>query len=235
MITALIVDDEIPAQESLTKLLQRFCKNVEIVGVASNVNEAIELCLEKRPQLLFLDIQMPSGSGFDILEKTTFIEKQVIFTTAYSNHAIEAIKANAIDYLLKPIEIQELVKAVEKAIKNNQKINLPTEEKSLDKIAIPTLDGTYFYNKSEIIRAEADSNYTEIHLTNGKKVVSSKTLKEIELVLLTSSFIRVHKSHLINLNFIKKYIKGDGGMLVLNDDSMIPVSRSHKDELTKLF
>ncbi|MFN6084778.1 MAG: LytR/AlgR family response regulator transcription factor [Fluviicola sp.] len=235
MITALIVDDEIPALESLTKLLQRFCKNVEIVGVASNVNEAIELCLEKRPQLLFLDIQMPSGSGFDILEKTTFIEKQVIFTTAYSNHAIEAIKANAIDYLLKPIEIQELVKAVEKAIKNNQKINLPTEEKSLDKIAIPTLDGTYFYNKSEIIRAEADSNYTEIHLTNGKKVVSSKTLKEIELVLLTSSFIRVHKSHLINLNFIKKYIKGDGGMLVLNDDSMIPVSRSHKDELTKLF
>lgn len=235
MITAIIVDDEIPAQESLTKLLQRFCKNVEIVGVASNVNEAVELCLEKRPELLFLDIQMPTGSGFDILEKTTFIEKQVIFTTAYSNHAIEAIKANAIDYLLKPIEIQELVKAVEKAIKNNQKNNQPTEERSLDKIAIPTLDGTYFYNKSEIIRAEADSNYTELHLVNGKKIVSSKTLKEIEISLVKSSFIRVHKSHLININFIKKYIKGDGGMLILNDDSMIPVSRSNKDELLNLF
>lgn len=178
---------------------------------------------------------MPSGSGFDILERTTFIEKQVIFTTAYSNHAIEAIKANAIDYLLKPIEIQELVKAVEKAIKNNPKNSQPTEERLLDKIAIPTLEGTYFYNKSEIIRAEADSNYTELHLVNGKKIVSSKTLKEIEISLSKSSFIRVHKSHLINISFIKKYIKGDGGMLVLNDDSMIPVSRSHKEELTKLF
>jgi two-component system LytT family response regulator len=235
MITALIVDDEIPAQESLTKLLQRFCKNVEIIGIASSVDEAVELCLEKRPELLFLDIQMPTGSGFDILEKTTFIEKQVIFTTAYSNHAIEAIKANAIDYLLKPIEIQELVKAVEKAIKNNQKNSQPTEERSLDKIAIPTLEGTYFYNKTEIIRAEADSNYTELHLVNGKKIVSSKTLKEIEISLAKTTFIRVHKSHLININFIKKYIKGDGGIIVLNDDSMIPVSRSHKDELTKLF
>ncbi len=235
MITALIVDDEIPAQESLSKLLQRFCKNVEIIGIASSVDEAVELCLEKRPQLLFLDIQMPSGSGFDILEKTTFIEKQVIFTTAYSNHAIEAIKANAVDYLLKPIEIQELVKAVEKAIKNSQKNSQPTEERSLDKIAIPTLEGTYFYNKSEIIRAEADSNYTELHLVNGKKIVSSKTLKEIEISLAKTTFIRVHKSHLININFIKKYIKGDGGIIVLNDDSMIPVSRSHKDELTKLF
>lgn len=235
MITAIIVDDEIPAQESLTKLLQRFCKNVEIIGIASSVDKAVELCLEKRPELLFLDIQMPTGSGFDILEKTTFIEKQVIFTTAYSNHAIEAIKANAIDYLLKPIEIQELVKAVEKAIKNNQKNSQPTEERSLDKIAIPTLDGTYFYNKSEIIRAEADSNYTELHLVTGKKIVSSKTLKEIEISLAKSSFIRVHKSHLININFIKKYIKGDGGMLILNDDSMIPVSRSNKDELLKLF
>lgn len=235
MITALIVDDEIPAQESLSKLIQRFCKNVEIVGIASNVNEAVELCLEKRPQLLFLDIQMPSGSGFDILEKTTFIEKQVIFTTAYSNHAIEAIKANAIDYLLKPIEIQELVKAVEKAIYNCSKSQLKNDELQLDKIAIPTLDGTYFYNKTDIIRAEADSNYTELHLINGKKIVSSKTLKEIEVSLAKSTFIRVHKSHLININFIKKYIKGDGGILVLNDDSMIPVSRSHKDELTKLF
>lgn len=235
MISAIIVDDEIPAQESLSKLIQRFCKNVEIVGIASNVNDAIELCLEKRPQLLFLDIQMPSGSGFDILEKTTFIEKQVVFTTAYSNHAIEAIKANAIDYLLKPIEIQELVKAVEKAIKNCAPKVETKHEPQIDKIAIPTLDGTYFYNKSDIIRAEADSNYTELHLTNGKKITSSKTLKEIEVSLTKSCFIRVHKSHLINLNFIKKYIKGDGGMVILTDDSLIPVSRSHKESLINLF
>jgi two-component system, LytTR family, response regulator len=237
MITALIVDDELPAQESLRKLIERFCKNVTIIGTASSVDEAIEICFEKRPNLLFLDIQMPSGSGFDILEKTQRIEKQVIFTTAYSNHAIDAIKANALDYLLKPIEISELVNAVEKAITQIEKGKSlqKNEEQGTGKIAIPTLDGTYFYDKNTILRAEADSNYTELYLSDGKKIVSSKTLKEIETSLSDSNFIRVHKSHLINLNFIKKYIKGDGGFVVLTDNSMIPVSRSYKDELIKIF
>lgn len=234
--TAIIVDDELNGSESLSLLLNMYCPQIEIVSILDNVDDAVSAIVSKTPEIVFMDIEMPSGSGFEVVERTKQFQYQLIFTTAYENHAIKAIRSKAIDYLLKPICIEDLIKAVNAAIekidvqhlehistiKNNPNKTLNT------KIAIPCSDGLIFIETDTISRIEADSNYTHLILNDGHKITACKTLKDIETMLDPEIFFRVHNTHLVNLKKIEKYIKGDGGFVVLADGALVPVSRAQK-------
>lgn len=232
MFTAIIVDDEELGAETLNIMVQKYCPEIKILGIANDVQDAIEMIYDLNPNILFLDIDLPSGTGFDILSKTSNISKEVIFTTAHSEHAIKAIKENACDYLLKPILVSDLVDAFSKLKKKFDDKVQSTTNLIEKKIPISSTDGINFYDASEIIRAEASSNYTIVFLNDGRQIISSKTLKIIESQL-PSYFIRIHSSHVVNTNYITKYLKGDGGFIKLNDDKLIPVSRSFKEILLK--
>ena len=248
MVTALIVDDENKNRESLAKLIEQFCYGVQVIGHAENVKSAEEFIKNNQPQIVFLDIEMPGGNGFTLLEKYENPDFQLIFTTAHADYAIKAIKFAALDYLLKPINVNELKIAVEKAIQNiNSSSN--TEDKRFDvlknnqknegfdfkKIALPSLDGIEFYDISEILRCEADRAYCKFYLTNGSKITVSKALREFEDLLNECNFFRVHKSNMVNLNHIKKYVKGKGGYVVLSDESHVNVSVRKKEMLMEVL
>ncbi|MBK9632071.1 MAG: response regulator transcription factor [Saprospiraceae bacterium] len=241
----LIIDDEQHCVKTLTWALQEYCSNVDIIGTAKNGEEGFEKINQLRPDLIFLDIEMPIMSGIDMLEKFEKIDFKVVFTTAYDQYAIKAIKLNACDYLLKPIDKDELKSAVEKIqmsdstfingeriqnIKHNLHV-LPT----LQKIAIPSSEGILFFDLNTIVHLEASSNYTVIYFDNETKLVSSRTLKEYEELLPAEIFFRCHHSHLINLKFIKKYIKGEGGFVDLGHGQMVEVSRRKKLEFLELL
>ena len=205
--------------------------------------EGIGLIEKYKPQLVFLDIEMPKMNGFEMLNVIKEKNFQVIFTTAYDQYAIKAIKYAAFDYLLKPIDIEELKTAVAKiADKETSETkkqvellqqNMQHPKKQLNKLAVPTLDGLLFYDINDIIHLEANSNYTQIFFNNQTKILASKTLKDFEELLPQDIFFRVHHSHLINLNYIKKYIKGDGGQIELQNGTCVDVSRRKKDEFLK--
>ena len=248
MVTALIVDDENKNRESLAKLIDQFCYGVQVIGHAENVKSAEEFIKNNQPQIVFLDIEMPGGNGFTLLEKYENPDFQLIFTTAHADYAIKAIKFAALDYLLKPINVNELKVAVEKAIQNiNSSSN--TEDKRFDvlknnqknegfdfkKIALPSLDGIEFYDISEILRCEADRAYCKFYLTNGSKITVSKALREFEDLLNECNFFRVHKSNMVNLSHIKKYVKGKGGYVVLSDESHVNVSVRKKEMLMEVL
>ena len=210
---------------------------------ATNGQEALMLIQHHKPQLIFLDIEMPRMNGFEMLNELPEKNFHIIFTTAYDQYAIKAIKYAAFDYLLKPIDIEELRTAVSKidAKENTQtkqqvellSQNILQPKKQLSRLAIPTLEGLLFLSISDIIHLEANSNYTNIYLNGKIKVTASKTLKEFEEMLPEDIFFRTHHSHLINLNFIKRYIKGDGGQIELQNGTYIDVSRRKKDEFLK--
>ena len=248
MVTALIVDDENKNRDSLAKLIDQFCYGVQVIGHAENVKSAEEFIKNNQPQIVFLDIEMPGGNGFTLLEKYENPDFQLIFTTAHADYAIKAIKFAALDYLLKPINVNELKVAVEKAIQNiNSSSN--TEDKRFDvlknnqknegfdfkKIALPSLDGIEFYDISEILRCEADRAYCKFYLTNGNKITVSKALREFEDLLNECNFFRVHKSNMVNLSHIKKYVKGKGGYVVLSDESHVNVSVRKKEMLMEVL
>ncbi|MFL5764619.1 MAG: LytR/AlgR family response regulator transcription factor [Bacteroidia bacterium] len=247
MIRAIIVDDELGARESLSKMLEKNCKQVEVVAKVDSMLAAFEAITNKAPDLVFLDIEMPNGNAFDLLEKFKEINFNIIFTTAYDHYAIKAIKFSAVDYILKPIDPEELVLAVKRfEERNGQKnntldkqfkallSNVRTENK-LKKVGIPDGDGLIFINLSDIIRCDSDGNYTFFILTNGKKIIASRTLGEYEQMFADDNFFRIHRSHLINLEHVKKYIKGEGGYVVMTDNSQVEVSRRNKtDFLEKL-
>ena len=248
MVTALIVDDESKNRDSLAKLIDQFCYGVKVIGHAENVKSAEEFIHNNQPQIVFLDIEMPGGNGFTLLEKFENPEFKLIFTTAHADYAIKAIKFAALDYLLKPININELKVAVEKAIQNINSTS-STEDKRFDvlknnqknegfdfkKIALPSLDGIEFYDISEILRCEADRAYCKFYLTNGSKITVSKALREFEDLLNECNFFRVHKSNMVNLNHIKKYVKGKGGYVVLTDESHVNVSVRKKEMLMEVL
>ncbi|MGV3631792.1 MAG: LytR/AlgR family response regulator transcription factor [Bacteroidota bacterium] len=240
-IKAVIVDDEVLAITSLSILIEEHFKNVEIVGRASNVDQGVELVEKLRPDILFLDIEMPSGSGFEVVERTAYIKYKLIFTTAYNEYAVKAFKVNAIDYLLKPIDEIELIKAMQKAIDQRAEINNRFDFSKLlsgidqMRISIPTKEGYDLIDCNELIRVESDSNYTWFHFNNKNKILVSKTLKEVEKQLEKFSFIRVHNSHLVNQKYIIRYIKSDGGYLILSDNAMIPVSKQKRQALLDLI
>lgn len=233
----IIVDDEEGARESLSNLLDKYVENVNVVAKAENIASAMEKINKYNPSLVFLDIEMPFGSGFDLLERMKPIHFDIIFVTAYDHYALKAIKFSALDYLLKPVDIDELRAAVEKHRKNNtQKTeanyenlleNLKTEDDD-KKLAIPDTHGVTFLKLKDIIRCESDGNYTRIYLTSGKKILASKTLGEYEHLLEGDNFYRIHRSNLVNLSHIKKYVKGDASYCLLSDESKVDVSRRKK-------
>ena len=238
MLKALIVDDEPKARENLQILLHDFVEGVEVVGLCENIAEATEAVRLHAPDVVFLDIQLQRETGFDLLTKLKEINFEVIFTTAYTEYAIKAFKFSAIDYLLKPIDIEELKKAigrVEKRVSNNMTGRLTQLVQNLKqgsnenyKIALPTLDGLVFVKISDILYCEASSNYTQI-FTAEEKYLVSKTLKEYDDLLSDHNFFRIHNSYLININSIKKYVKGEGGYVVLNNDTSLDVSKRKKE------
>ena len=245
MITAIIIDDEPKGRLALREKLLAYCPEVLILDEAANGQEALVLIKQHTPRLIFLDIEMPKMNAFEMLNALPEKNFHIIFTTAYDQYAIKAIKYAAFDYLLKPIDIEELKTAVAKAgtIKNNQTLlqaellsqHMLYPKKQFAKLAIPTLEAILFFNIADIIHLEANSNYTNIHFVTNPKVTASKTLKEFEELLPADTFFRTHHSHLINLNYIKRYIKGDGGQIELTNGTLVDVSRSKKEEFLKVI
>lgn len=246
MIKAIIIDDEKNALEVLEMQLNRFCKDVTVLATCDGGIKGIAAIKKYEPELVFLDIEMPHKNGFDVLNETREIKYDVIFTTAYDQFAIKAFKFSALDYLLKPVDILELQAAVEK-VKNkkdngglDEKIKtllqqLQPQQKLTDKIALPVGDAMQFMMPDEIIRCESDSNYTHIFLANGKKITMAKTLKEVEENINGSPFFRIHQSHLINMNHIGKYMKGDNAYVIMKDGTQISVSRNKKEAFLETF
>ncbi|GLR18186.1 LytR/AlgR family response regulator transcription factor [Portibacter lacus] len=244
-IRSIIIDDEEHAQRSLTKLLSWVAEEVEIIDTCSSATEGLLAILEHQPELVFLDIEMPRMTGFDMLNKIKDRKFQVIFVTAYDEYAIKAFDANAIDYVLKPIDEERLTEAIEKVKKmlnydsKQEKLEelvakLSNSGYSFNKVALPTAEGLEFIEAEHILRLESSGNYTEVYTADGGKLLISKTMKEIAAKLPEELFIRPHNSHIINLQFIKKYIRGNGGQIILEDNSNIPVSRSNKDMIKDL-
>lgn len=243
MITATIVDDEPYSCETLATLLERYCPDVKVLDICYSAASALKSINEQKPQLLFLDIEMPHMNGFELLEKLPDIDFELVFTTSYDQYAIKAFRFSALDYLLKPIDQDDLRKAVQKAVNSTshvspqqikvllEKLNHPTL--IVNKIAIPTLEGLQMILVESIINCEADRNYTIINTKNKQKIVASKTLKEVEELLEDYPFIRVHHSHIVNLNEVERYVKGEGGYLLMSNGSNIDVSRSRKEFLLK--
>ena len=246
MITALIVDDEHKARLNLAQLVHSFCPDVELIGEASTIQDARSRISAEHPELIFLDIQMKGESGFDLLNIDKQHDYQVIFTTAHDEYAIKAFKFSAVDYLLKPIDVEELKRSVKRAVNSrasrseNEKLQLLTESliqggNRLARIALPTLEGLTFVRVDEIIRCESDENYTNFFLSTGAKTLVSKTIKHFEDLLAGHNFVRVHRSHLVNLDHIRKYYKGDGGYILMSDGSEVVVSRRKKDAFLQSF
>jgi len=240
-IKAILVDDEENSLEALSILLQRYCPDVTITGTAQTVQSAVELIDQHQPELVFLDIALPDGLGFEVLDQVTHTGFEVIFTTAYDQYALKAFEFSALDYLLKPIDAQKLRESVERYRKSNHSTTLPERvsvlrEKLAEKtehIILTSMDGFEVHKISDIIRCEANGSYTVFYLNNGRKVITSKTLNNFEKLLSDLCFVRVHSKHLINLEFVKKYISGRGGYIVFDDGTQVDVSERKKKEFIR--
>lgn len=243
MINTIIVDDEKRSRDLLQLLLGEYCPAINIVGAAEDASKALELINLLNPDLLFLDINMPGGSGFDLLEKIGNNKLHVIFVTAYHEHAVKAFKFSALDYLLKPIDEEELMKAVKKAeaaMANRPPVARETEvlkgtyeSGKNSRLALSTSLGFVFVEINDIERCEAAGKYTTCFLANNKQIIVTRNLKEFEDALSGHNFIRVHHSHLINLEYIKQYHKGRGGYVTMKGGSTITVSQRKKEEFLK--
>lgn len=244
----ILIDDEPKNIRILKKMLADFCPETEVVGEAENARQGIEIILKEKPDLVFLDIEMPYGNAFDMLDKLKPVDFEIIFVTAFDNYTLKAFKYSALDYLLKPVSIEELVAAVKKATQRRREVHslianqvgnfLQTMQKSdsnLHKIALPSKEGLVFIKLADIIRCEASAGYTHIFLKGAEKVISSRNIKEYEDLLPDSLFFRVHNAHLINLNFVKKYHKGRGGYIEMDDGALIEVASRRKDDLLLRF
>lgn len=235
-ITAIIVDDELDGRLILSSMLTEYCKSVRLLGSFGSAESGIQAIKTLKPDLVFLDIEMPRMNAFTMLEQLKEINFEVVFVTAYNNYALKAIKHNALEYILKPLDKDELIAAVEKCHKKLQ-YTRPSSmfpEKDNPKLILPVREGFVFIEVGKIVRCEGDGNYTHVYLDDHQKHIASKTLKDFEQ-LLPSYFVRIHKSHLINTHFIKKYIKGEGGVVVMADASELEVSRRNKDYFLKYF
>ncbi len=242
MIKAIIIDDEPYCCEALSTLLED-SPDIEVIAVCYNATDALVAIRQHSPDLVFLDVEMPKMNGFEMLEQLGFVNFHLIFTTSYDQYALKAIRFSALDYLLKPIDSGELQNAVKKVVQRSQKpiaqqleilmqkIHSPSTP--ISRIAMPTMEGLQMIQVDSIISCESDSNYTILHLKDKKKKVASTTLKDIEELLEDHSFVRVHRCYLVNLNEIEKYLKGEGGYLIMSDGSTIDVSRSKKEVLLK--
>jgi two-component system, LytTR family, response regulator len=244
MLTAFIVDDEAKGRLALREKLTTYCSEVSIVGEAVDGPAAIQGILQLQPQLIFLDIEMPQMNGFEMLNALPEKNFHIIFTTAYDQYAIQAIRYAAFDYLLKPVDIEELQLAIAKltqkqSIETKRQVevlqqNIRQPIRQWTKLAIPTLDGVVFYDIQKIVHLEASSNYTNIFLDDQTKITASKTLKEFEEMLPMDLFFRTHHSHMINLSYVKRYIKGDGGQIELTTGKYVDLARRKKDDFFRI-
>jgi two-component system, LytTR family, response regulator len=243
MIKAIIIDDEKNALDVLSMQLVNYCKEVEVIKLCHGGEEGMKAIKSLTPDLVFLDIEMPKINGFDVLEGTKELNYKVIFTTAYDQFAIKAFRYSAIDYLLKPIDIEELKSAVSKVSKMSKEQSSSLESKldqlykhmginqpRANKTALPIGDAYEMVSFSDIIRCESDSNYTTIFLADNRKVTLSKTLKDVEDGFSQNTFFRIHNSHLINTQFVTKFYKTDGGYVIMKDGKQISISRARKDD-----
>ncbi|NNC96308.1 MAG: response regulator transcription factor [Chitinophagales bacterium] len=241
MIKCLIVEDDSFSREILKDLIEENFENLSIISNASNIVEAKREIIKHQPDLVFLDVELPDGNSFDLLEKMKQLDFQIIFITSHDNYAIRAFKYSAVDYILKPIKTEALVKAVQKVmnrrrlVENQFKIeflmnNLAKSNDDNAKIALPSSNGLDFVKVNSIIRCRAESNYTHIYLNGGEELIISRSLKEFEEILPQGIFYRIHKSHLINLHYLKKFVKHDGGYVVMEDGEMISVASRKKDK-----
>ena len=238
MISAIIVDDEPLCCDTLETMLEKYCPGVQLVAICHSGEEAIAAINQQKPDLVFLDIEMPRMNGFDMLQKINPINFEIIFTTSFDQYALRAIRFSALDYLLKPIDKDDLANAVQKVIQRTQKPiaqqlqllmqKLQQPVNPLNKIALPTMEGLQMVPVENIQYCESDSNYTIFYLKDKQKIIVSRTLKEIEELLEEFSFVRVHSSFLVNLHEVNKYVKGEGGYLILNDGTIVNVSASRK-------
>ena len=246
MIQAIIVDDEPKNVKILKALLNEFCPEVRVIGEAATAEEAESVINERKPDLVFLDVEMPYGNAFDLLDKLKPVDFEIIFVTAFDDYTLKAFRYSAIDYLLKPVNIDELKAAVEKASSqknlknvnlqlNNLLFNLHKASDSPARIAITSQDGFSFVAINEIIRCEAKGNYTYIFTTNNHRHISSRNIKAYEDMLPSTIFFRIHHSHIINLGFVKRYHKGRGGTVEMEDGTMIEVATRRKNEFLALF
>ena len=244
MINAVIVDDEEDGREALRLAVRNYCPIVNLLAVCGSAEEGIECIRHHAPDLVFLDVQMPKKSGFDILKELSPIDFKVIFVSAFDKYAIKAIKFSALDYLLKPVDVDELITAVNKVTEDHPRSlfqyqsawnNVQHRSGKIDRLAVPTFDGIDFYKTDDIIFCKADGNYTHIYLTDKSIKLASKNLKDFENILLDSGFCRVHHSFLINLMHVQKYIKGEGGYVVMTDHHQVEISRRKKEEFLRLL
>jgi two-component system, LytTR family, response regulator len=245
MITTILVEDETQSRELLTKLIQKYCKDVEILATAANVKQAVEVINKHRPDLIFLDITMPDGTGFDLLEKVSPITFDIIFTTATDKHAIKAIKYAALDYLLKPIDVEELKTSVHKLIQKKSNLNtvenlsqllsnLRDSSDSYQKITLPTGNAYEIVYTKDIIRCEAEGSYTSFFMTSGKRYLVTYGLIHYEELLPEKEFIRIHRHHLVNINHVTRYLKTEG-FAIMRDEAKIEVARRKKDEFLEVL
>ncbi|HET6769135.1 MAG TPA: response regulator [Chitinophagaceae bacterium] len=242
MLNAIIIDDEPYCCEALATLLEDI-PEVEVQAICQNGVDALDSIKKYSPDLVFLDVEMPKMNGFEMLEQLPAVNFEIIFTTSYDQYALKAIRFSAIDYLLKPVDSEELQQAIHKVMQRSrkpiaqqleilmQKFHHPSTP--INKIAMPTMEGLQMIPVDSIISCESDSNYTILLLKNNKKIVVSRTLKEIEELLEEHSFVRVHRCYLANLNEVEKYVKGEGGYLVMSDGTTIDVARNKKEVLLK--
>jgi len=239
-INSIIIDDEPNNIENIQSILQRLYPEINVVATATDAEYGIAAIDKLQPDLVFLDIQMPGRSGFDLLRAFSQINFEIIFITAYDHYGIQAIKFSALDYLLKPIDIEEFKSAIQKAkdkIASRQKNHsienlleyIKRGQNEPPKMALPTLEEIRYVPVTEIVHCQASNNYTIFHLENGEQILVCKTLKEFAQLLQTHRFIRTHQSHLVNTSFVKSYLKEDGGTLLLKDQTKIPISRQNRE------
>jgi two-component system LytT family response regulator len=244
MLRTIIIDDEQDAVNIINTIIKKYCNNIEVVGKAFSVVGGTELAKKLKPDLIILDVEMQDGTGFNLLENFPTPDFHVIFVTAYNHYAIKAIKFSAADYILKPLNIQEFISAIQKVI--NKKDSVNNSEKLITlleninssspvKLAIPTSDGTEYLNIADIIRIQADGSYSKFSLNNNKTILVSKNIGEYQELLIDKDFLRVHNSHLVNLLNVKKHVKSDGGYILMTDNYSVPLSKSKRELFVSLM
>ncbi|MFA6128648.1 MAG: LytTR family DNA-binding domain-containing protein [Bacteroidales bacterium] len=234
-----IIDDEPDAVNFIHSIIKEYCPWLEVFGTANNAMDGLSVIRDKHPDLVLLDVEMPGGSGFDLLTQIPEKTFDVVFITAFNHYAIKAIKFSAVDYILKPININEFIEAIAKVVEKRTSSPMPNRNfetllenltsPSPGKLAIPTSEGMEYLNTQDIIRIEADRSYSWFHLTGKRKILVSKNLKEYQDLLNDRKFFRSHNSHLVNLEHVKKYIRADGGAIEMVDGSQVPISRTRRD------
>lgn len=249
MITAILIDDDNNLRSGMKALLKKIAPEIQIIGEAESVETSVALLKKAQPQVVFLDIHLGDGSGFDVLEevsKTNKLNAQIVFITAHEQYAIKAFRFSALDFLLKPVDPDELEKVIEKVksiVHKNDSVahidllleNIRKKVDNFKRIALSNSDGVHLFEISDIIRCESLDNYTKFFIKNNKPILISKTLKEYEELLSEHGFERIHQSHLINLNYLKSYIKKDGGYVIMADETNLPISQRKKEKLQEIL